>query len=194
MKILIVDDHPIVLQSINLTLRASDCQTMLAHDHESAKNALQQPFDCLLLDYRLAEACGMDLLVLPDVVLPDHILIFSGMSNPEEIIFALETSAAHAFISKQIDLADLYGAIAQSKDLDHEKKWVWNNARQHFVVAAEAFPGQTLLTGKERGVYLLLLQGLAIKEIADRLNGNIHDIRVQIRGIKRKRKTIPRAV
>lgn len=194
MKILIVDDHPLALQGIDFILRSADYHTTLANNLESAKSALEQSFDCLLLDYHLAESSGMDLLCLPDIVLPEHILIFSGMSDPEDIIFALETSAAHAFISKQIDLTDLHCAISQLKGLDHQKIWVWNSAQQHFVAAMEAFPEQTLLTSKERAVFMLLRQGLLDKQIADLLNRSIHTIRVQIRAIKRKRKTIRRSI
>lgn len=194
MKILIVDDHPLALQGIDFILRSADHDTILANNFESARNALQQPLDYLLLDYHLAEQNGMDLLRLPDIALPEHILIFSGLLDPEDIIFALETSPAHAFISKQIDLADLPCAITQLKELDHQKIWIWNSVKQHFVNATEAFPEQILLTSKERAVYMLLRQGLLDKQIADLLDRSIHTIRVQIRAIKRKRKTIRRSV
>lgn len=194
MRILIVDDHPLVLQSVDFVLQSSGYQTVLAKDFLSAKIALQDKFDCLLLDYNLADKSGLDLLSLPNIYLPENIVIFSGMSDPEDIIFALEISPALAFISKQIDLTDLQKAIAQLQTLDHQKIWVWESAQQEFVLALEGFKQYEILTPKERQVFMLLRQGLLDKQIADELERSIHTIRVQIRSIKRKRKTIRRSV
>ncbi len=194
MRILIVDDHPLALQGIDFILQSAGFDTQLAKDYNSAISGLQASFDCLLLDYHLGDVNGIDLLARSDINLPKDILIISGMSDPEDIIFALETSAAHAFISKQIDLSDLLVALSLLSDLDHDKIWVWNSRQQCFVEAYAAFPEHVLLTPKERQVFMFLRQGLLDKQIAEVLNRSIHTIRVQIRSIKRKRKVIRRSV
>jgi len=195
MKVLIVDDHPLALQAIDFILKSNDVITCLADSCQSAVSALQQQsFDYLLLDYHLDELNAIDLLTQPDISLPPNIALISGMSDPEDIIFALEQSKAVAFISKQMDLAHLLTALSRLAELDRNKLWVWDCHQCDFVEAYSAFPEQTLLTPKERQVFMLLRQGFLDKQIAETLNRSIHTIRVQIRSIKRKRKVIRRSV
>ncbi len=53
--------------------------------------------------------------------------------------------------------------------------------------ACTIFPRHTLLTQKEREVFMLMRKGLLDKQIADELGLSIHTVRVHLRAIKRKR-------
>ena len=194
MKLLIVDDHPLALQGVDFVLRAAGHDTVLAKDLAGAYQQLVEDFDGVLLDYHFADSNALAWLTTLDVALPRYIVIFSGLSDPEDIIFILESSPAQAFISKQIDLSDLPQALTQLTALDLQTQWVWNAGRQQFAPVLEAFKQYEILTPKERQVFMLLRQGLLDKQIADTLARSIHTIRVQIRSIKRKRKTIRRSV
>jgi len=194
MHILIVDDHPLALQGMRFCLDSADFSVSTAHSFEDALEALKSSFDVLLLDYHLSEHNAFELLNFKNVCLPEHVLIISGMSDPEDIAHCLALPSVSAFFSKQSDLSDLISAIKILSPLDKSLSWVWDNHLHTFVQISEAFPDHAFLSPKEREVFMLLRKGLQDKQIADVLCRSIHTIRVQIRAIKRKRSIIRRHV
>jgi len=186
MHILIVDDHPMVLQSMMLILEQAGHQVDSAADERQAREKLQQRYDLLLLDYNLQTNKGTELLD-QEIVRPDRTVLISGLTDPDIILHTLENPAVHAFISKQLDPEELPLAIAQLEQLSTPPPWIWCSQGKSFVGAGEAYPKNSVLTPKEREVFMLLRQGMLDKQIADHLHRSIHTIRVQIRAIKRKR-------
>ncbi|MFV2069196.1 MAG: response regulator [Pirellulales bacterium] len=191
MKICVVDDHPLVLQGISTVLENAGHVIATAKDIPEAATVLRErgPFDLLLLDYHLPSGKGPDLLSDPTLPVPTHVVILSAMTDPDDILYALEQTSAEAYILKIIDLADLALAVEQLPESDsstHDGR-IWDVERRRFVLARDAFPRGSVLTHKEREVLMLLRKGLLDKQIADQLGRSIHTVRVQIRSVKRKR-------
>ena len=192
MKILIVDDHPMVLSGLAATLRERGHHITTARDSASALAGLASAAsaaalpDLALLDYHLAEDSAACLLAHPACRAVACIVILSGMTDPEDILGVLH-DGAHAFIPKSIEPDDLTPALEHIVQLKISGGAVWSTLSRSFIAADKAFPKASTLTPKEREVFRGLRRGLLDKQIADELNLSIHTVRVHIRAIKRKR-------
>ncbi len=195
MRICVVDDHPLVLEGISTVLGRRGHFVAGAGDIADAARTLNDegPFDLLLLDYNLPSGKGPDLLKWPGLPLPPHLIILSAMTDPEDILYALEQTSAGAYIPKHVGLDDLAMAIEQLLEPPSPAKGLWDADRRAFVDVPTAFPGNALLTPRERQVLMLLRKGLLDKQIAEQLGRSIHTVRVQIRSVKRKRGQTRRA-
>ena len=101
MKILLVDDHPLVLQGIAAALMARGHVVHTAADLQPAREALRAHPDTelLVLDLNLPSGSGIELLQEMVGALPPHVAILSGQIEPEDISYALSLGAT-AFVSK----------------------------------------------------------------------------------------------
>ena len=199
MRILVVDDHPMVMHGIAASLTRAGHRVSTARDVAGAREALkpepgQPALDLLLLDYNLPPGNGADLLADPLVAVPPRVAIFSAMTDPEDILAALELGAT-AFIPKTIEPDNLLRALEELAGLDAEGElgWLWDTRQGCYERASVAFPRGSVLSPKERKVFMLLRKGLLDKQIAEALGLSIHTVRVHIRGIRRKRSTRRRA-
>lgn len=189
-RMLFVDDHPLVLSGLTEMLRAQGCQVTTARTIDEAMRHLggAAMFDLMLLDINLAQENGLLLLESPPPGLPQRVILVSGMTEQEWILhgFAL---GAFGFVPKSVEPEELVAALRLMKEQARapHSGWVWDTQSQGLVDAQDFFPRHTLLTPKEREVFLLLRAGKLDKQIADELGLSIHTVRVHIRAIKRKR-------
>jgi DNA-binding NarL/FixJ family response regulator len=196
MKILFVDDHPMVLYSLSTLLQAQGNRVDAVQNCQQARDALAagNHYDLLLLDYNLPDGNPLDLLRDALAESPHKVVVISGISDGEEALYILETSAVDAFIPKSIDLDDLVLALEQVMGFERNgETWIWQSDKRSFVTSARAYAKETTLSPKEREVFMLMRKGLLDKQIADHLHRSIHTVRVQIRAIRRKRGTTRRA-
>lgn len=189
-RVLIVDDHPMVTEGISGRLRAQGHEVAAAHTLATAQAQLAAAcFDLLVLDLDLGGEFGTDLLRDGSIAtrLPSRITILSGTSDRDEIAIALD-HGAHAFVAKSLPFEDVVRAIESTLTLpDSDDPFLWDENVGGFVTMAALFPKGTLLAPQERKVFALMRQGLSDKQIAAALDRSIHTVRVQIRSILRKR-------
>ncbi len=189
LSILFVDDHLLVMSGIAGLLREHAHRVCPAKNLAEARAALQQAeFDLLLLDVNLGQETGLQLLEEAGLRLPPKIIMLSGLSEQEWIFRGFELGA-FGFISKSIEPDELLAAIDSM--LTHpalpEAGWVWDTQTRAVVNAYTCFPRETVLTHKEREVFMHMREGKLDKQIADIMGLSIHTVRVHIRAIKRKR-------
>lgn len=201
MNILVADDHPMVLKGLSSALTAAGHKVTAIASLDTLFQQLtkstEHKFHLLLLDYHFPDGKVIDILkkVSIDESAIDEstiVAILSGMTDPEEILNLLEVARADLFISKTIDIDDLLNAVSQLEEKKPEVAMIWNLEQKKFLHTIEQFPKGTVLSPKEREVFMLLKQGMLDKQIAESLNRSIHTIRVQIRAIKRKRGSLRR--
>jgi len=196
MKILVADDHPMVLNGLTFALKSSGHDVSTAASLDALLQQLtvhsESHFNLLLLDYHFPDGKVTD--VLQKSLLDDSVIVavLSAMTDPEEILHLLEVTRTNLFISKTIDIDDLLNAISQLEDNTPDSAMIWNLQQKKFLRTAEQFPKGSVLSPKEREVFMLLKKGMLDKQIADSLNRSIHTIRVQIRAVKRKRGSVRR--
>lgn len=128
MKILAVDDDPIILELLSEVLRAADFTDVTLC--ESAFEALdviaaaEVPFDCLLLDIQMP---SMDGVQLTSVVrkLPDYaqtpILMITAMTDRTYIDGAF-ASGASDYITKPFEIGEVHARLRLMRDLVQERR------------------------------------------------------------------------
>jgi DNA-binding NarL/FixJ family response regulator len=189
MDILLIDDHALVVSGIASLLRESGHTVATARDLTGARATLAAgSFDLLLLDINLGAESGLDLLEGGGCRLPQRIVLLSGVTEQETIFLGFE-SGAFGFIPKSVEPAELVAALADMIERPPLKDsgWIWDTQRREAQDAYARFPRETVLTPKERQVFMLMREGKLDKQIADDLGLSIHTVRVHIRAIKRKR-------
>ena len=197
MRLLLVDDHPLVAAGLRSALAQLNVEVILAHSlAEARERLLDETFDSWILDINLPDGIGTKLFQESDLSdrRPQKCLLLSAATDPDDIAMALDEGAT-AFVSKSINFQDLIKAIEQflRMPIPLPEAQIWDRARATFVPARIVFPRGTVLSPREREVFTLMREGLHDKEIAYRLGRSIHTIRVQIRAIRRKRGKTRRA-
>jgi DNA-binding NarL/FixJ family response regulator len=160
-RILIVDDHPIVLAGLATLLR-KESDFRLQGSVESGEKALaflaQHPVDVVLLDLRMPEKGGLD--VLPAILArkaPPNVIILSSFEFEEEI-YRSAKAGARGYLVKNAHRTEICEAIR-------------NVARGelHFPAAIAASIAQREcrlgLSAREQDVLMMVSKGLTNKEI-----------------------------
>ena len=116
LKVLVVDDHRLMLEAIRVQLeREDDISVVGCVDSGEAVVALvgQTGPDVVLLDVRMPGMDGLTVLEQLQARYPSiAVVMLSGIEDPALVRAALERGAA-AFVLKGIDPRDLAGAVRQ---------------------------------------------------------------------------------
>ncbi|MEP7119017.1 MAG: response regulator [Acidobacteriota bacterium] len=116
MKILIVDDEPVLRRMVSLTLEGAH-DVVEAADGAAALAALDQhgPFDVVLLDQKMPDMSGVDVLVQIRQRAPDtRVVMLTAHASLDLATEALAKGASH-FLSKPMTPALLRAAVQAAR-------------------------------------------------------------------------------
>ena len=110
---LVVDDDHDSAASLRDLIAGERFTVAVAHNLRDARRqiALQQP-DILLLDLRLPDGNGMDLLADPKLVANSEVVLCTGHANLETSIQALRLGAAD-YLVKPVNITQLQGVLSR---------------------------------------------------------------------------------
>ncbi len=110
---LVVDDDMDSAASLRDLIAGEDFTVAVAHNLRDARKqlALQEP-DILLLDLRLPDGNGLDLLADPQLVANSEVVLCTGHANLETSIQALRLGAAD-YLVKPVNLKQLQGVLSR---------------------------------------------------------------------------------
>lgn len=189
-RFLFVDDHPLVLSGLSDILSKRGYSIETSTNLASARRMIEdQPtFDAIIMDINLGTENGLDLLEYPPRNMSQRVVLLSGVMEQETILRGLHLGAI-GFIPKSIELEEFILALILllEKPQPQGSGWIWNSDIKQLSDALDYFPRESVLTPKEREVFMLLRSGKLDKQIAAELGLSIHTIRVHVRAIKRKR-------
>jgi DNA-binding NarL/FixJ family response regulator len=167
-RVLLVDDHPIVLDGIALNLEDAGDITVVGRASTAAHALLgvaQHRPDVLILDLELPDRTGLDVLRDAKRELPSlRVVIFSAYGGRERIAAALE-GGADSYVLKGTSSAELLNAVRAVARGEHYLP----NAIASELIGALREPGRERLTAREREIVKFLARGYANKEIAAEL-------------------------
>ena len=133
----------------------------------------------ILLDMRMKNVTGLEFQKqLIEQKISTHIIFISGESDKNEIIQAMKNGAID-FLLKPFDLNTLEKAVNQALQKSKDQS-VEIEMQSHHHERYE------LLTPREKEVCLLLIEGLKIKEISDRLGVTIATLKIHKARVMKK--------
>lgn len=181
-RVLVVDDHPVVRQGIAV-LVSSQSDMTLAAEASNGREAIQQfrahrP-DITLMDLQMPEMNGMDALVAIRGESPDaKIIVLTTYVGDVQILRALK-AGAHGYLLKNTFHKELIDAIravyAGRKALSPEASY---ELAEHANTDA--------LTAAEISVLRLIAAGNANKQIADQLSISEETVKWRVKNILSK--------
>jgi DNA-binding NarL/FixJ family response regulator len=182
LKVLVVEDHPLMVEAIRLALSESPefqiSGTAVLGSHVCALAEQTKP-DVILLDLHLPDGDALHVIQeLERDGCPARVVIFSGYDTNDVIDRALR-AGAYAFITKRIDPADLPAALRQALDQTLYQPLHLN------PLAGDTTP-QIELNERELAVLAALADGLSNKKIAHRLSYAEQTVKFHLTSIYRK--------
>lgn len=194
-RIMLVDDHPLVRQGLKLALKLhSDSAMEVIGDYERCKDALEvveklDP-DILILDISLPEMSGIEALTQFLKIKPDLKVIALTMHDSKDIILDMVTRGAKGYILKDTPMEELINAIksVMGGDLYFPKKIskVLNEEYARSLKSHKYDYIPNRLSDRELEVLKCIVTGLSNKEIADKLFLSIRTIETHRYNIKKK--------
>lgn len=194
MRLVIIDDHQMVLDGLKAMLRPYAAQVEIVGECSESADAVRtvekQAPDAVLLDVRLRGASGLDLCGQILAVQPGCKVVFLTVYDDEQYLYQALRVGAAGFLLKRIrggELVDYLGRIRDGEvliDPTLAGRVALSAARLH---SGEFWPGAHLgLTQRESEVLSLLVAGLSNRAIAAKLVVSEETVKTHSRGIYRK--------
>ena len=192
-RLLLVDDHPIVLDGIKSHLCAQP-EFEVVGDASNGQDALRKAKltlpDVILMDISMPHMNGLEAISHLRKQVPNAKVLILTMHESKEYIAQVVRSGARGYLLKDSAPAELVGAI---KAVHHGE--VYFSPSVSRVLVQEMTDGsrraangaeQQPLTDREREVLSLIAEGLLNKQIADRLGIGVRTIETHRERIMRK--------
>jgi DNA-binding NarL/FixJ family response regulator len=184
-KVLLVDDHPVVRQGLRTFLDLQDDITVVgeAADGKSGVAAAEElrP-DVVLLDLRMPGSDGLAALHgLREHENPARILVITSFTEPSAVLPAVRAGAS-GYVYKDIDPPALAAAIRSV----HAGHVLLHPDVVRLLAAGDARPPGTTLTSREREVLAELARGRSNREIARGLSLSEKTVKTHVSAILTK--------
>lgn len=198
-RILILDDHSALRESLAQTLKAqcADFYFLHAKNGREAEAVLSQNADCstLLLDIKLDSENGLSLLPALRKIQPAlRVLVYSAFAQTLQIEAAIK-AGVQGFIPKTSSVQEIVSALkavsggnqAFSKDAQNVMKMLLSGENRGNTANSETDTNDTMelfrryktLSEKEQEVFLLIAEHLEIPEIAKQLKKSVKTVENQ---------------
>jgi len=128
-SILIVDDEEVVRLSHLRSLLGTDCNAQVAEGGNEALRVMEQhPFDVILLDLRMPDLDGMDVLKIIKQRWPDsEVVVITGYPTIESAKEAVRLGA-YDYLAKPVAPDDV---IKAANDAIIQKRWALHSDRKN---------------------------------------------------------------
>lgn len=177
LKILLVDDHSVVRAGIRQILLEADFEVAIkeaANAHQALKSVRAESFDLVLLDIRLPDRSGVELLKLFKAEIPKlPVLILSSYPESQYAVRLINSGAA-GYLSKDADDVEILNAVKlASKGRKYLSPIVAELLAEYVAKDHTQNTPDTMheaLSNREYQVFLELATGSGPNSIADKLN------------------------
>ena len=183
-RIMIVDDHPMVAQGIQSVLEEHDDIDVVGTlgNGRAALDALDHlDPDVILMDLNMPEMGGLTATELALEKRPGtRVLILSMHDSPEYITSAL-SHGAMGYVLKDVPTDEIKTAI---DTVMQGARYLCTGAEG--AIAPKSNGATDALTGREQTILLQLAQGMSNKDVAGALDISVRTVETHRKNIKRK--------
>lgn len=212
MKVLLIDDHPLILAALQTVIQrlSDDVEVAGAAGADEARDALRQhsDFDLVLLDLHMGAVSGFDLLAEFRQAYPAlPVVVVSASDRSSDVIRCIDMGAM-GFVPKRASNDQLLEALAlvlsggiyvppmtlgvdsgeaaaQADTVPGYLDVVGGEAQRAGFQTAPASLASLNLTPRQKDVLALLLQGLPNKMIARRMGLSAETVKDHVAGVLR---------
>jgi RNA polymerase sigma factor (sigma-70 family) len=186
-RVLIVEDHQVVAEGLAALIGDQDDMTVIGRAGsvvDSVTQATDLSPDIILMDFRLTDGTGADAGLAIRQVRPDAKIIFLTREDTDAARFAALEAGASAFIHKSRaaqEIIDAIRLVAGGGSLYTPRTIATLlNKRREIETQLER------LTPREKEVLRLMAEGMASRDIADKLGISYTTVRTHIRSLGSK--------
>jgi len=192
-RLLLVDDHPVVLDGIKSRLSAQDNFEVVgdaANGQEAVRKARQLLPDIVLMDISMPDMNGLESITLLRKHVPEAKILVLTMHDNREYIAQTIRLGARGYVLKDTSPAELVRAI----QLIHAGEVFFSPAVSRVLLdelvggrkSKSDTSGPADLSTREREVLVLIADGLSNKEIAGQLGVGVRTVETHRERIMRK--------
>lgn len=190
-RVLLVDDHPLVLDGIMARLETVASITVVGQAHngrEALQRAEQLTPDVVLMDVSMPVMNGLEALAEFRLRFPGIQVLMLSMHENREYILQVMQAGARGYILKDVSAQELVSAV---EAVAIGNSYLSQSASQALFGSAAAPAADTLtstavLTPREVVVLKLLAAGNSNKVIANGLNISVRTVETHRQNIKNK--------
>lgn len=179
MKIIIVDDHELIREGLKkVTARESDIEVIgEASDSDELFQLLDKyEVDIVLLDISLPGRSGIDIITDIKVQAPNTKILILTMHPEDRFAVQALRAGASGYITKNNASKSLVGALRKIND---GRKYISSNLAEQLATELEMNyekPLHESLSTREFEVMRLIVQGKAVKDIANMLSISVNTV------------------
>jgi len=189
-KILIVDDHPVVREGIGAMLKREPDFKIIgeaSNGVEAVDRALELIPDIVLMDLRMPEMDGVEAIERIKAQRPDIKFIILTTYSDDEYIFKGIAAGARAYLLKDAPREELFKAIrAVSRGESLIQPVVASKVLDKLAELSRKTPAMDTLSDREIEVLQLMAKGVSNKDIADQLSITQSTVKTHITSIFQK--------
>ncbi len=184
-KILLADDHPLVLEGIRACLETYDHLDIVgtaSNGAQALEMAAETAPDIVLLDINMPELNGLRAAEIFRRDFPEIRVIFLSMHDKREYIYTAMHNGARGFILKDVPSSEVVAAIGAV----HSGGTYFSSGISDVIMKTGLQADRGELTPRECEVLLKLASGGSNKEIALALDISVRTVETHRKHIKQK--------
>lgn len=183
-RVLIVDDHPMVAEGIQSVLESYDDVEVvgtLSNGQEAVDQAAELRPDVILMDLNMPRLGGLSATEILLERAPDTRILVLSMHGTREYIASALNHGAMGYLLKDVPTDEIKQAI---DSVMRGQRYLCTGAQGSLQPSTP--DGREGLTGREQTILLQLAQGKSNKEVAQALDISVRTVETHRKNIKRK--------
>lgn len=185
-RIVLADDHPLVLEGVRSCLETFDHIEIVgavSNGRDALELAEETLPDIVILDINMPQFNGLDATAEFRRRLPDVKLLILSMHDDKEYIAAAIQHGARGYVLKDVSTREIVTAI----EAVHNGGLYFSSGISDVLATLPSQPEpESSLTSREVSVLLLLAEGRSNKEVARELDISVRTVETHRKNLKRK--------